>query len=66
MIIIKEDGTAYGCGQNTRGRMGKLPEISEMPTKMTELINIDRVSCGLWHMLALDNNGVCFSGGSNK
>lgn len=37
-----------------------------MPSKITELVNVDKVSCGLWHMLALTKEGLCLSAGSNK
>ena len=64
--VVMEDGSVYGYGENKRGRMGSLPERPQIPSKISELINIDKVSCGIWHMLALSKEGVCVSAGSNK
>lgn len=62
--IVTKDGQVYGCGQNTRGRLGSLNERSEVPTQIKELVNIVKVSCGLWHMLALTKDGVCLTAGN--
>jgi len=51
---------------NTRNRFGSLPEQVEFPTEVPDLENIVKVSCGYWHMLALDKTGSCWSSGSNK
>jgi alpha-tubulin suppressor-like RCC1 family protein len=55
-LILMNDGTVYACGRNTRGRLSaSLPEKLEIPTLIPELHSIKMVSCGLWHVLALDS-----------
>lgn len=65
-VVVLATGECYGQGKNTRGRMGPLSEDIEIPTKIPDLVNIQKVSCGLWHMLALSKDSQVFSSGSNK
>ena len=65
---IKANGDVYSWGSNSRGKLGHDPSLEnvEIPAKVLSLKAIKQIDCGLWHVLALDLNGVVFSCGSNK
>ena len=52
-----------------KGRMGieeKYGEELPLLTKVTSLVNIKQISCGLWHSLAVDATGQAWSAGYNN
>ena len=66
-VAVTSSGDVYGWGSNARNKMGKtISDKTEIPTKLSSLSQIVKVSCGYWHMLALNSNGTAFSSGSNK
>ena len=67
-LALKEDGTVYSWGANTKGRAGQPSSTvnSGKPTKVAQLRNIVAISAGYWHSLALDSRGKIFSTGNNK
>ena len=65
---IKTNGDVFSWGSNSRGKLGHQISLEnvEIPAKITSLKAIKQVDCGLWHVLALNVDGVVFSCGSNK
>ena len=53
---ITNNGDVYSWGSNMRGRLGFSAATEEtcVPTKVPGLRNIKDISCGNWHVLALD------------
>lgn len=57
---LDNKGNVYGCGSNLKGRMGiedKVDDEIEFPVQIKCLVNIQKIDCGYWHSLALDQNG---------
>lgn len=46
-----------GLDRNGKKKMGLEEETIEFPKQIKELKNIQKVSCGYWHSLALDTQG---------
>ena len=57
MVAVSSDnGQVYAWGSNSRGCLGLPSSVGEqvtLPTKVPNLIGIETVSCGTWHVLAL-------------
>ena len=67
-IILKNDGTLWGCGQNNYGQLG-LGDNTNRTTFIqitTNANNIKSVYCGDNHTLILKNDGTLWSCGYNR
>lgn len=68
--VLKSDGTVAICGSGNKGQLGLL--VNGEKLKETEFIDIPdlcditAVSCGQYHTLALQLNGIVYGWGSNK
>ena len=66
-LILKNDGTLWGCGYNVEGELG-LGDGSHRYTFTqitTNADNIKSVYCGGYHTLILKNDGTLWSAGYN-
>ena len=66
-IILKNDGTLWGCGLNTNGQLG-LGDTTNRNTFTEITTNIDdtkSVSCGDYHTIILKNDGTLWGCGLN-
>ena len=66
-LILRNDGTLWGCGRNYYGRLGLGDESDR--TTLTQIItntdNIKSVYCGTSHTLILKNDGTLWGCGWN-
>ena len=66
-LILKNDGTLWGCGYNAHGQLG-LGDASNRNT-FTEITtnanNIKSIYCGCYHTLILENDGTLWGCGRN-
>ena len=64
-LILKNDGTLWGCGRNDLGELG-LGDIS-YKTIFTKIIdNVKSVYCGVEHTIILKNDGTLWGCGWNE
>ena len=67
-LILKNDGTLWGCGLNDYGQLGLGNTTNR--TTFTQIItntdNIKEVYCGYKHTLILKNDGTLWGTGCNK
>ena len=66
-LILKNDGTLWGCGYNANGELG-LGDSNNKYTFTEVIINTDDIKsvyCGYGHTLILKNNGTLWSCGAN-
>ena len=66
-IILKNDGTLWGCGNNQYGQLG-LGDTTNRTTftqVTTNVDNIKEIYCGSYHTLILKNDGTLWSCGRN-
>ena len=67
-LILKNDGTLWGCGQNEYGQLG-LGDTTNRTT-FTEIItntnNIKEIYCGGFHTFILKNDGTLWGCGRNS
>jgi hypothetical protein len=66
-IALKNDGTVFTCGSYTDGQLGRTSEVTAFTSfgQVTNLSNITSIGSGLFHSLALKNDGTIFTCGSN-
>ena len=67
-IILKNDGTLWGCGQNGVGQLGfeDIKNKTLFTQITTNVDNIESVHCGANHTFILKNNGTLWGCGYNK
>ena len=66
-LILKNDGTLWGCGQNAYGQLG-LGDATNRKTFTETTTNVDDVKsiyCGRNHTFMLKNDGTLWGCGSN-
>ena len=66
-IILKNDGTLWGCGHNTYGQLG-LGDTTDRNTFTeitTDTDDIKQIYCGHYHTLILKNDGTLWGCGYN-
>ena len=67
-LILKNDGTLWGCGRNDAGQLGL--EDTNIKTKFTIINtnpgNIKSICCGYYHTLILQNDGTLWGCGDNQ
>jgi hypothetical protein len=68
-IIIKNDGSLWGCGRNDYGQVGLNNTTTRITTftQLTTNVNNDakQVSCGWYHTMVLKNDGSVWTCGWN-
>ncbi len=66
-LALKEDGTVWGWGQNTRGNLGDstVTPYKATPVKVKDLTNVIAISAGDLHSMALKSNGTVWTWGKN-
>ena len=67
-LILKNDGTLWGCGDNSYGQLG-LGDTANRNTFTqitTNTDNIKSVCCGYYHTFILENDGTLWSCGRNN
>ena len=67
-LILKNDGTLWGCGANDYGQLGLGDTTNRTTfTQITTNINdIKEVYCGWYHNIILKNNGTLWGSGYNS
>ena len=71
-LVLKEDGTVWGVGDNSYGMLGDGTNTSSnspvqvMINKNTPLTNIVKISVGYYHVLAITKDGDLYAWGSNS
>ena len=67
-IILKNDGTLWGCGDNTHGELGleDIHSINRFKMINTNPGNIKSIHCGDSHTLILQNDGMLWGCGKNS
>ena len=67
-LILKNDGTLWGCGYNEYGQLGLGDTISRntFTQVTTNTDDIKSVYCGMNHTLILENDGTLWSCGDNQ
>ena len=66
VFVSGEGGYVYAMGNNADGKLGIGNEEQAMcvvPTLVEGIFNIDKVSCGMSHTLAVSSNGTAYSWG---
>ena len=66
-LILKNDGTLWGCGQNNFGQLGLGDNINRNTFTQitTNANNIKEIYCGMYHTLILENDGTLWGCGKN-
>ena len=66
-LILENDGTLWGCGQNNLGQLGLGDTINR--TTFTQITtntdDIKEIYCGAYHVFILENDGTLWSCGRN-
>ena len=67
-FILKNDGTLWGCGQNTHGQLGLGDKTNRsIFTQITTNVDdIKEIYCGAYHTLMLKNDGTLWGCGHNS
>ena len=68
-VILKNDGSVWGCGSNGDGQLGLADTTSRVTfTQATYNINNDvrQISCGAYHHFILKNDGTVWACGDNS
>ena len=64
-LILKNDGTLWGCGANSSGQLGL--EDTKDRTTFTQITNdVKLVYCGYSHIIILKNDGTLWGSGLNQ
>ena len=64
-LVLKDDGSLWGCGPNTYGELG-IGKKEEAVKALYEIQNdVKQVSCGFWYSFILKNDGSVYSCGYN-
>ena len=68
-LILKNDGTLWGCGDNQYGQLGLKDESTSNVTTLTQITtNVDdtkSIHCGGYHSLILKNDSTLWACGHN-
>lgn len=59
-MVVKKDGTLWAFGKNGSGQLGD-GTTSNRNTPVQVLSNVESVSCGNWHTMALLNDGTLYA-----
>ena len=66
-LILKNDGTVWGCGYNNYGQLGNGTTTNRTTlVRMTNATDVKAIACGNYHSLILKNDGTVWSCGSNN
>lgn len=66
MLILKEDGTVWAVGENTRGQLGDGTNISKtIPVQAIGLTKVIDIAVGADHSIALKSDGTVWAWGAN-
>ena len=66
-VLIKNDGTLWGCGYNSGGELGSIfPSTSQYTfVKISQKSDNYKVCCGLDHVIVLKNDNSIWGSGNN-
>jgi X-linked retinitis pigmentosa GTPase regulator len=67
-FVAGDGGYVYSMGSNADGKLGIgdiNKKVCNVPTLVEGIYNIKKVSCGLSHTLAVDNDGRAYSWGQS-
>ena len=66
-LILENDGTLWGCGQNDSGQLGlgNTTNRNAFTQVTTNVDDIKEIYCGMYHSLILKNDGILWSCGYN-
>ena len=66
-LILKNDGTVWGCGNNTKGQLGDGTTTNRNTlVQMTNATDVKQIACGYNHTLILKNDGTVWGCGANQ
>ena len=67
-LILKNDGTVWGCGYNSYGQLGDNTTTNNRKTlvQMTNATDVKAIACGNNHSLILKNDGTVWGCGMNN
>ena len=66
-LILKKDGTVWGCGNNSNGQLGDGTTTTQKSlVQMTDATNVKAISCGQNHSLILKKDGTVWGCGNNS
>ena len=65
-LILKTDGTLWGCGDNSYGQLGDGTTISRTsPVQISSMTNVQSVAAGSDYSLILKRDGILWACGNN-
>lgn len=65
-LMLKSDGTVWGCGWNVHGQLGDgTTNNRSVPAQIASLSGVTQISAGAYHSIALKSNGTVWSWGFN-
>lgn len=71
-LILKADGTVWGCGEGNSGQLSQLPPYTGFDVFYTTLVqvpginNVKKIAAGANHAIALRNDSSVWTWGSNR
>jgi alpha-tubulin suppressor-like RCC1 family protein len=66
-LALKQDGTVWAWGTIANGEQDDdtMNEVIKKPVQIKGLTNVNHIAAGMWHSLAIQNNGTVWAWGRN-